>query len=166
MSNPAPLTSTHPYQTTTFRPTLFFYNQTTDLVTSRAMRFTDCTQVLRGSAVHGIIGRSSPAFYSLRRRGAATRRSLGVVAKIFQPRDSGKGGDNRGDDADGVVSGWTGKFQGFEPLADRKQKDKRKSGKDAAREEEMRGPLDSDDFDAFESFAEAEAAQREANQTV
>ena len=44
-----------------------------------------------------------------------------------------------------------------------------KSGKDAVRDGEMtRGPLDSDDFDvdAFESFAEAEATQREANQTV
>lgn len=128
------------------------------------MRFTHHTQVLRGSAVHGVVGRSFPAFYSLRRRGAGTHRSLGVVAKIFQPRGGGKGGDNRGDDVNGVVSGWTGKFGGFEPLSDRNQKDKRKSGKDAARDEEMTGgPLDSDDFDAFESFAEAEALK---NRTV
>ena len=89
------------------------------------------------------------------------------MAKIFQPR--GGKGENRGDDADGVVSGWTGKFRGFEPLEDREEKNKGKSGKDAVRDGEMtRGPLDSDDFDvdAFESFAEAEAAQREANQTV
>ena len=89
------------------------------------------------------------------------------MAKIFQPR--GGKGENRGDDADGVVSGWTGKFRGFEPLEDREEKNKGKSGKDAVRDGEMtRGPLDSDDFDvdAFESFAEAEATQREANQTV
>ena len=89
------------------------------------------------------------------------------MAKIFQPR--GGKGDNRGDDADGVVSGWTGRFRGFEPLADRDDKNTRKSGKDAVQDEEMtRGPLDSDDFDvdAFESFAEAEADQRTANQTV
>jgi len=113
-------------------------------------------QTLRGVPLLGSIGRSWPAFYSLgfRRRAASDRRSSGAWAKIFQPKgDEGRGRGDDGGNTKGMVSGWTGRFGGFEPIGG--QKAKPASSKD---------PMDSDDFDMFESFAEAEAAKLASEQ--
>lgn len=130
-------------QTTTFRPCL------EHILTDPYPRHD--AQTLRGVPLLGSIGRSWPAFYSLgvRRRAASDRRSSGAWAKIFQPKgDKGRGRGDDGGNSEGMVSGWTGRFGGFEPIGD--QKAKTASSKD---------PMDSDDFDMFESFAEAEAAK-------
>lgn len=74
---------------------------------------------------------------------------VGCVGEDFQPKgDKGRGRGDDGGNSEGMVSGWTGRFGGFEPIGD--QKAKTASSKD---------PMDSDDFDMFESFAEAEAAK-------
>lgn len=95
-------------------------------------------------------GRSRPTFYSLGRPAPVRSwRRLTTRAKIFQPGNKGEK-EEEGDERSWLVSGWTGRLGGFEPLG------RIRTGANGTRAGDVRekqephpekGPFDSDDID-------------------